>query len=202
MKDVKSSKPKKQRKFHFEKPSHKKQAGLCGHLDKKLAKQLGMRSLALRKGDEVKVLRGKKSGSSGKVTGVNYEKGTIIVEKLVRKKVSGEEIPWAVHASNVLVTGIDKSDARRFRGKTIERESEEEKPVKKEKQEEKETKEEKEKHERKEREEKEAGKKDLKKESKEKPGKKEKEAKEKPGKKEGKETKEKAGKEKKGKKVR
>ncbi len=71
----------------------------------------------MRKGDNVKVLRGTKKGNSGKITAVDYKKGVVFVDKLVRKKASGEEIPLPVHASNLLVTELDKSDAKRFGAK-------------------------------------------------------------------------------------
>jgi len=126
MKGTKSSKPKKQRKHHYEKSLHRKQASLAGHLDKKLREQLKTRSLALKKGDTVKVMKGKNKGKSGKVTEVNYKKGTVYVEKIIRKKANGEEIPLPVQASNLLVTDIDKSDGKRFKGKSIKVEKKEE----------------------------------------------------------------------------
>jgi len=132
---IKSSKPKKQRKEHYNQPLHRKQQGLAGHLDKKLRQQLGTRSLALRKGDSVKVAVGKKKGTTGKITAVDYEKGVVFVDKLVRKKANGEEIPMPVQASNLIVIDVDKNDAKRFKGKKIEEKAEkkeEEKPAKKE----------------------------------------------------------------------
>lgn len=114
MNKVRSSKPKKQRRFHYHKPLHRKQQSLAAHLDKRLSQQLRTRSIPLRKGDHVKVLRGTKKGTSGKITAVDYKKGVVFVDKLVRKKASGEEIPLPVHASNLLVTELDKSDAKRF----------------------------------------------------------------------------------------
>lgn len=119
MKSIKSSKPKKQRKFHYEKDLHKKQQGLAGHLDKKLREQLKTRSIALRKGDTVKVMNGKNKNKSGKIIEVHYKKGTVYVEKIIRKKANGEEIPLPVQASNLLVTDIDKSDGKRFKGKNV-----------------------------------------------------------------------------------
>lgn len=119
MKCTKSSKPKKQRRYHYEKSLHRKQESLAGHLDKKLREQLKTRSVALRKGDTVKVMEGKNKGKSGKVTEVNYKRGTVYVEKIIRKKANGEEVPLPIQASNLLVTDIDKSDGKRFKGKGI-----------------------------------------------------------------------------------
>lgn len=117
MKNVESSKPKKQRKAHYSRALHRKQQGLAGHLDKKLRKELGMRSVALRKGDVVKVVRGGFKGKSGKITAVDYRKGVVFVEKVVRKKANGEEIQVPLQASKLLVVEVEKSDSRRFKGK-------------------------------------------------------------------------------------
>jgi len=131
MKNVESAKPKKQRRFHYKKPMHKKQNSLSAHLDKKLREKLGMRSVALRKEDTVKILRGKRKGASGKIIDVNYEKCFVFIEKIVRKKANGEEVPVPIHASNLLVTEVDKSDSKRFKGKKVEKEKPEEKKEKK-----------------------------------------------------------------------
>lgn len=124
---VESSKPKKQRKFHYDKPLHMKQQGLASHLDKKLAKQFEKRSIAIRKGDTVKVMRGGMKGKSGKITGVNYGKGIVFVENIMRKKANGEEVQVPLKASNLLVVDLDKSDSKRFKGKVLKEEKKAEK---------------------------------------------------------------------------
>ncbi len=117
MKKPDSSKPKKQRRFHYKKTLNKKQSSLSAHLSKALRQKQGMRSAALRKEDVVKVVRGKKKGSSGKITGVDYAKGVVFIENIVRKKANGEEIPLPIQASNLLVAELNADDARRFKGK-------------------------------------------------------------------------------------
>ena len=140
MKKVKSSKPKKQRLFHYKKALHRKQKDLAGHADKKLRQELGTRSIALRKGDTVKVMRGTKKGTSGKITAVDHKRGVIFIYKLTRKKANGEEIPLPIQSSKVLVQEIDKSDAKRFKGKKTEiKENQEEKKQEKESKKEKKT---------------------------------------------------------------
>ncbi len=119
---VESSKPKKQRKFHYDKPLHMKQQCLASHLDKKLAKQLEKRSIPIRKGDTMKVMRGGMKGKSGKITGVNYGKGIVFIENIMRKKANGEEVQVPLKASNLLVTDLDKSDSKRFKGKVLKEE--------------------------------------------------------------------------------
>ncbi|MCX6798748.1 MAG: 50S ribosomal protein L24 [Candidatus Diapherotrites archaeon] len=115
MKAVVSSKPKKQRRFHSAKPLHLQQHALAGHLSKQLRQQLGTRSIPVRKGDTVKVMRGNKKGTEGKVSAVSYRKGLVFIDKLVRKKVDGSEVPLPVSASNLLVVDLERSDAKRLK---------------------------------------------------------------------------------------
>ncbi len=120
MADFKSSKPKVQRKWHHTKPLHTARKEFSGHLSKELRKELGRRSLEIRKGDTVKVMRGseKYNGKSGKVTGFKTPKKQVLIEGIMRKKVSGKEIPVPFRASNLLITAIEDKDQRRFKGKT------------------------------------------------------------------------------------
>ena len=145
---IESSKPKKQRKFHYDKPLHMKQQCLASHLDKKLAKQLEKRSMPIRKGDTMKIMRGGMKGKTGKITGVNYGKGIVFIENVMRKKANGEEVQVPLKASNLLIVDLDRSDSKRFKGKVLKEEKKkEEKPAKGEKKETKEEKKEKSKEE-------------------------------------------------------
>ena len=88
----------------------------------------------------MKVLRGGMKGKTGKITGVNYGKGIVFIENVMRKKANGEEVQVPLKASNLLVVDLDKSDSKRFKGKILkeEKKNEEKKekikeePVKKE----------------------------------------------------------------------
>ena len=111
---IKSSKPSKQRKFFHNMPTHKRQKSLAANVSKPLRKNIGKRSLALRKGDRVKVMRGSHKGFEGKVSRTNYEKQQVFLEKLARKKNDGTEQPIPMQASNLMIVDIDKSDARRL----------------------------------------------------------------------------------------
>ena len=67
----------------------------------------------MRKNDEVVVVRGEHTGKRGKIIGVRYPTGRILIEKIVRKKSDGTEIPVAIDASNVQVVELDRTDKRR-----------------------------------------------------------------------------------------
>lgn len=110
---IKSSKPRKQRKFLYTAPLHKRQKLVSAHLSKELRAQLKKRSLALRKGDEVRVMRGKLHGKTGKVSKVDLKKLKIFIEGVTRKKANGKETKVPFHPSNLLITKADLSDKKR-----------------------------------------------------------------------------------------
>ena len=119
---LESSKPKKQRKFAFERPLHLKRNALAGHLSRDLRKKLGLRSMPLRKGDTVKIMRGKNRGREGKITGVNYKRGIVFIEKIIRKKSDGTEIQFGIPASKVLVIDMEIDEKRlRKKAKAVEK---------------------------------------------------------------------------------
>lgn len=112
---VQSSKARKQRKFRFTAPHHFRQRFVHAHISKELATKLGIkkRSLAVRKGDTVKVMAGKQKGKSGKVSEVDMLKGRITIEGIVRKNMKGKERMIPLSTSNVYLTDLDLSDKRR-----------------------------------------------------------------------------------------
>ena len=112
-----SSKPKVQRKWHYEKPLHMSRKDFSAHLSKDLRKELGRRSLELRKGDTVKVMRGKNRDKQGKVTGLRTGKRQVLIDGIMRKKVSGKEVHVPFRSSNLLITAIEEKDARRMKRK-------------------------------------------------------------------------------------
>ncbi len=110
---MKSAKPSKQRKARYQAPLHGKQKLLGAHLDTKLKKQWNTRSLTLRKGDEVKVMRGKYKGETGKISKVDLKRLKIYVENIKRKKVSGEEAHIPFKSSNLLIINPVMDDPKR-----------------------------------------------------------------------------------------
>lgn len=110
-----SKKPKKQRKKITEMPLHQRKRLASAHLSKELRSSLGRRSLGIRKGDTVKVMRGKYKGRTGKVIKVDLRKGRVHIEKIVRKKADGSEVPVPFNASNLIIIDVDRSDERRIK---------------------------------------------------------------------------------------
>ena len=83
---------------------------LNAHLSEDLVKEYGVRSVRVRTGDVVKVLRGSYRGVEGKVIKVYLEEGRIAVEGLTRQNSRGENSPVRIHASKVLVTRLNLDD--------------------------------------------------------------------------------------------
>lgn len=134
-KSWKSSKqPRKQRKFLANAPNHIKRTLLGATLDKPLRAKYGRRSIEVRKGDEVKVMRGKFAKKQGKVGIVDVKNTRIQIDGLQRAgKAGGEKLVTWFHPSNVKIIILNVEDRKRLKGAVVEEKKEEVKktPVKK-----------------------------------------------------------------------
>jgi large subunit ribosomal protein L24 len=93
------------RKFYAP-AQHRRKDRLMVHVDKETGKKLGIasRSVLVRKGDTVKVARGKYAGKSGQVLSVNYIKGTFDMEGITRTNSrTKKEVAVAIEPSNVVL---------------------------------------------------------------------------------------------------
>jgi large subunit ribosomal protein L24 len=112
---IKSSQPRKKRKFLYTAPLHIRRKLLAAHLSKELRSKYKTRSFPLRKGDEVEIMRGKFDKRKGKISSVNYKNYRIYVEGVTRKKTAGTEVQVAIHPSKVRVLNLDLSDKKRLK---------------------------------------------------------------------------------------
>jgi len=133
-----SVQPRKQRKYLANAPLHVKQKLVSVHLDKKLREKLGRRSLSVRKGDEVKIMRGKRKGSQAKVSAVDLKKGRVYLEGQTRDNIRGTKVIIPFAPSNLLmITSVDDKRRNRKGTKVVKKKIEpkpttkKEKPVKK-----------------------------------------------------------------------
>ena len=60
----------------------------------------------MRKGDIVKIMRGKYKGKEGKVVNVDVKKTYVNVENLSFKKKDGKEVLVKFHPSNLLIVEL------------------------------------------------------------------------------------------------
>ncbi len=86
---------------------------LNARLSDALREKYKRRSLAVRKGDTVKILRGDFRNIEGKVTAVYPKEGRIAVEGVTREKVKGGTVQLTIHASKVMLTNLNLDDKRR-----------------------------------------------------------------------------------------
>ena len=65
-----------------------------------------VRSIPLRKDDEVTIVRGSNKGREGKVTSVYRLKWVVHVDRVVREKSNGQSVPLPIHPSNVVINKL------------------------------------------------------------------------------------------------
>jgi ribosomal protein uL24 len=109
--DVTSSR-RKVRKAVFTAGSEQRRKLMSARLDKDLVEQYGVRSIPVRKGDEVKIVRGKQASRDGKVVGVFRKHFVIYVERVVRTKANQQEVPIPIAPSNVVITKLEMNPSR------------------------------------------------------------------------------------------
>ena len=108
-----SVKPSKVRKRALYAPWHIKNKMLNARLSDELRSKYKIKTIRVRKGDSVKIVRGEYAGIEGKVTLVDIKTGRITVEGVFRENVKGEQIPVKIHASKVVVTSLNLDDKMR-----------------------------------------------------------------------------------------
>lgn len=112
---VQSKKARKQRKAFYNAPLHIRRKNISSHLSEELQKEYGLRSLQVRKGDTVRVMRGDEDilGVEGRVAAVITKTGRVSVEGITVAKADGTQTGRPVHASKVMITKLDLSDPKR-----------------------------------------------------------------------------------------
>ncbi|KJZ80181.1 60S ribosomal protein L26 [Hirsutella minnesotensis 3608] len=101
-----ASSRRKSRAAHFKAPSSQRRVIMSAPLSKELREKYNVRSIPVRKDDEVTIVRGSNKGREGKVTSVYRLKYVIHVERVTRDKASGQSVPLGIHPSNVVITKL------------------------------------------------------------------------------------------------
>jgi large subunit ribosomal protein L24 len=115
----KSTQPRKQRKYRYEAPMHIKHKFLSAPLSKTLRKQHGIRSIPIRTGDEVNIMRGTFAGQKAKVMNVETNKSRVTLENITRKKADGTKLNVYFNPSKLQIIALKLDDSRRLsKGKT------------------------------------------------------------------------------------
>ena len=102
--------PRKQRKRLFNSPAHIRHKLMSAPLSKELASSRGVRTMPVRKGDTVRIMRGDNKGFEGKVSRVALKEFRIYMEGLTREKVDGTNIFLPIHPSKVQIRNLNLDD--------------------------------------------------------------------------------------------
>ncbi|EED92031.1 RL26, ribosomal protein 26 60S large ribosomal subunit [Thalassiosira pseudonana CCMP1335] len=108
-----SSSRRKSRKAHFASHSEARRVLMSANLSKELQARHGVRSMPIRKDDEVLVVRGMFKGREGKVTACFRKKMVVHVERITREKANGATVDVGIPASSMVITKLKMDKDRK-----------------------------------------------------------------------------------------
>ena len=114
--------PRKQRKLLYNAPAHLRHKLMAAPLSPQLLASKGAKTLPVRKGDAVRIMRGDHKGFEGKISRVDLKNYRIYIEGLTREKVDGTAIFVPVHPSKVMIRNLNLDD--KWRKGIVERKEE------------------------------------------------------------------------------
>ncbi len=109
-----STQVRKQRKYRYNAPLHIRHKFLSAQLSKELRKKYGKRSLPLRKGDEVLVMRGQFKKKKAKVVSLDLANTKITLEGLQHTKRDGTKVAVPLHPRAVQIQTLVLEDKKRI----------------------------------------------------------------------------------------
>ena len=112
-----SKQPRKQRKARYNAPAHARVKYLSASLSKDLRADLGRRTLPVRTGDKVRVIRGDFKDQEGKVLSADYGSYKVTVEEITLSKPDGTVTFLPIDPSNLVIIDADLSDDRRIKNR-------------------------------------------------------------------------------------
>mmetsp|Transcript_41096 Transcript_41096/g.57794 ORF Transcript_41096/g.57794 Transcript_41096/m.57794 type:complete len:138 (-) Transcript_41096:38-451(-) len=108
-----SSSRRKSRKAHFSAHSEARRKLMSANLSKELQARHGVRSMPIRKDDEVVITRGVYKTREGKVTAVYRKKWVVHVERITREKANGATVNVGIPASSLCITKLKMDKDRK-----------------------------------------------------------------------------------------
>jgi large subunit ribosomal protein L24 len=113
VKKLSSKAPRKQRRRILNAPIHERKNLLKARLDEFLQEEYGLRSLVVKKGDLVRIMRGQFRDTESKVTLVSYRKGVVYLDNTTITKADGKEAAVPIHPSNIMLVKLEMDDERK-----------------------------------------------------------------------------------------
>ncbi|XP_071706978.1 large ribosomal subunit protein uL24z [Rutidosis leptorrhynchoides] len=101
-----SSSRRKNRKAHFTAPSSDRRVMMSAPLSGELRTKYNVRSMPVRKDDEVQIVRGTYKGREGKIVQVYRRKWVIHIERITREKVNGTTVNVGINPSKCVITKL------------------------------------------------------------------------------------------------
>ncbi len=115
-KNWKSSKqPRKQRKYLANTPLHLKKKTIKVNLSQELRKKHSKRNIPVKKGDTVKVMKGKYKGNKGKILEIKLKEPKIIIEGIQTTKIDGSKASVKLQPSNLQIIEMNEEDKKRIK---------------------------------------------------------------------------------------
>lgn len=108
-----SKRPGKQRKYRANAGLHLRKKFIVSTLSKELRKKYGKRNVPIRKGDVVKIMRGKFRKKTGKVIRVDIKRLIAEVEGIQIKKQDGSKVNVRFNPSVLQITQLNTDDKKR-----------------------------------------------------------------------------------------
>lgn len=108
-----SKQPRKQRKFVANAPLSLRKKLMSSNLSKELRTKYSKRNFPVRKGDTVKIMKGKLKGRTGKITQSDLKKLRVVIEGIQIKKQDGSKANIKMHPSNLQIVELNLDDQKR-----------------------------------------------------------------------------------------
>ncbi len=111
---IRSKQPRKQRKYSYNAPLHIRGRFMSAHLSKDLMKKYNRRSIRLRKGDRVTILRGQFKKKTGNIERIDLKETRVYITGIEMIKKDGTKVFYPIHPSNLVVTELNLDDKKRM----------------------------------------------------------------------------------------
>ena len=110
---IRSKQPRKQRKYSYNAPLHIKGRFMAAHLSKELMKKYNRRSIKVRKGDKVTILRGQLRKKNNRIERIDLKETKVYIAGVEMIKKDGTKVMYPIHPSNLVVTELNLDDKKR-----------------------------------------------------------------------------------------
>jgi large subunit ribosomal protein L24 len=112
-----SKQPRKQRKYLAKAPLHIRRKFVSVNLSKELREKHGQRNIPVKKGDKVRVMRGKFAKKEGKILTVSLKQSKVTMEGIQITKQDKSKVDIKLQPSNLRIIELNLEDKKRLKQK-------------------------------------------------------------------------------------